>query len=137
MFFGEGAGAADMVGMFVGEKQGGDLLRLPPDMFQAFFEDARSDADVDQYARLLAFDIDGVAFTATGEYRKLKNNLFLSMCHPEPVEGRHKGLIVLDLCFLQCAAVIDVNRFPFGKNFERRGARFAVAVAGALGAAEW
>ena len=67
-----------MVGMFMGEKQGGDVLRLAMDMRQAFFEDARSDAEVDQDARLWAFDINGVALTAAGEYGKLKNGPPLS-----------------------------------------------------------
>ena len=87
MLFGEGAGAADMIGMFVGEKQGGDILRFAPDMLQPFFKNARADTDVDQDARLFAFDINSVALTAAGEYGKLKNNLFLSICHPELVEG--------------------------------------------------
>jgi hypothetical protein len=39
----------------------------------------------------------------------LKNNLSLSICHPEPFEGRHKRSIVLDLRFLQFAAVVDVD----------------------------
>ena len=73
VFLGEGSGAADMVGMFMGEKQRGNVLRLALNMLQAFFEDARSDAEVDQDARLWAFDIDGVALTAAGEYGKLKN----------------------------------------------------------------
>jgi hypothetical protein len=47
-------------------------------MFQPLFEDARSDTDVDQDACLFAFDINSVALTAAGEYRKLKNNSFLS-----------------------------------------------------------
>jgi hypothetical protein len=47
-------------------------------VFQAFFEDTRPDADIDQDARLLAFDIDGVALTAAGEYGKLKNGFPLS-----------------------------------------------------------
>jgi len=64
VFLGECSGAADMVGMFVGQKQGGHILRLTPDMFQAFFEDARTDADVDQNTCLLTFDINSVAFTA-------------------------------------------------------------------------
>jgi len=74
VFFGEGSGAADVVGMFVGKKQGGDLLRLAADMFQAFFENTRSDTNIDQDAGLFAFDIDGVALTAAGEYGKLKNS---------------------------------------------------------------
>jgi hypothetical protein len=73
VFLGEGSGAADMVEMFMGEKQRGDILRLAPDMLQAFFENARSDAEVDQDARLLAFDVYGIALTAAGEYGKLKN----------------------------------------------------------------
>jgi hypothetical protein len=78
VLLGEGSRAADMVGMFVGEKQGGYILRLPPDMLQPFFEDARADADIDQDARLFAFDIDGVALTAAGQYGKLKNSFSLS-----------------------------------------------------------
>ncbi len=62
-----------MVGMFMGEKQCGDILRLTPDMLQTFFEEVRAEADINQDARLLAFDIDGVALTAAGEYGKLKN----------------------------------------------------------------
>lgn len=73
MFFGEGARAADMVGMFVGEEQGGNILRLALDMLQPLFKDARPDADVDQDARLFAFDINGVTLTAAGKYGKLKN----------------------------------------------------------------
>jgi hypothetical protein len=64
--------------MFVGEKQGGHVLRLALDMLQAFFEDARADTDIDQDARLLAFDIDGVAFTAAGKYGKFENSCDLS-----------------------------------------------------------
>jgi hypothetical protein len=64
--------------MFVGEKQSCNVLRLAPDMLQPFFEDARSDADVDQDARLFAFDINSVALTAAGEYGKLKNSFSLS-----------------------------------------------------------
>ena len=75
MLFGESSGAADMVGMFVGEKQGGNLLRLPTDMFQTFFEDARSDTDINQDACLFAFDINSVALATAGEYGKLKNNI--------------------------------------------------------------
>jgi hypothetical protein len=78
VFLGEGSGAADMVGMFVGEKQSGHVLRLAVDMFQAFFQNARADTDIDQDARLFAFDIDGIALTAAGEYRKLKNGFPLS-----------------------------------------------------------
>lgn len=78
VFFGEGSRAADMIGMFVGEKQGGNILRFAPDMFQPLFEDARSEADINQDACLLAFDIDGVALTAAGEYGKLKNGFLLS-----------------------------------------------------------
>ena len=73
MFFGESPGSTDMIGMFVSEKQSGDLLRLTPDMFQAFLENARSDTDINQDARLFTFNIDGVTFTTTGEYGKLKN----------------------------------------------------------------
>jgi hypothetical protein len=42
-------------------------------MFQSLFEDTRSETNVDQDARLFAFDIYGVALTAAGEYGKLKN----------------------------------------------------------------
>ena len=70
VFFGESSGAADMVGMFVGEKQSGNVLRLALDMLQAFFENTRSKADIDQDARLFAFDVYGVALTAAGEYGK-------------------------------------------------------------------
>jgi hypothetical protein len=78
VLFGEGAGAADMVGMFVGEKQGGHILRFTLDMLQAFFEDARADTDVDQDACLFAFDINSVALTAAGEYGKFENGSDLS-----------------------------------------------------------
>jgi hypothetical protein len=78
MLFGEGAGAADMVGMFVGEKQGGHILRFALYMLQAFFEDARTDTDIDQDARLFAFDINGVALATAGEYGKFKNGCDLS-----------------------------------------------------------
>ena len=73
VFFGESARAADMVGMFMGEEQGGNILRLALDMLQPFFKDARPDADVDQDTRLFAFNINGVALTAAGKYGKLKN----------------------------------------------------------------
>ncbi len=73
MFFGEGAGTTDVVGMLVCEKQGGYILRFTPDMFQSFFENARPNTNVDQDASLLTFDIDGVALAAAGEYGKLKN----------------------------------------------------------------
>ena len=42
-------------------------------MLQAFLEDARTDTDIDQDARLFTFDIDGVALTAAGEYGKFEN----------------------------------------------------------------
>lgn len=73
MLFGEGTGTADMVGMFVGEKQSRHILRFATDMLQPFFEDARPNADIDQDAGLFAFDINGVTFTAAGKYGKLKN----------------------------------------------------------------
>jgi hypothetical protein len=60
--------------MFVGEKQSRYILRLTTDTFQPFFENTRSDADIDQDAGLLAFNVDGVALTAAGEYGKLKND---------------------------------------------------------------
>jgi len=47
-------------------------------MFQPFFQDARSDTDIDQDARLFAFDINGVALTTAGKYGKLKNDFSLS-----------------------------------------------------------
>lgn len=78
MFFGECACAADMVGMFVSEKQGGHILRLALDMLQAFFEDARADTDIDQDTCLFAFDINSVALTAAGKYGKVENGSDLS-----------------------------------------------------------
>jgi len=48
-------------------------------MLQPFFEDTRSDADIDQDARLFALNINGVALTAAGEYGKLKNGPPLSI----------------------------------------------------------
>ena len=77
MLFGESSGTADMVGMFVGEKQSRHILRLAPDMFQPLFKNARSDTDIDQDARLFTFDIDGIAFTTASEYGKFKNDLLL------------------------------------------------------------
>ena len=62
-----------MVGMFVSEKQRGDILRLAPDMRQALFQHARTETDIDQDTGFAAFDVDGVALTAAGEYGKLKN----------------------------------------------------------------
>jgi len=60
-------------------------------MLQAFFEDARSNAEVDKDARLFAFDIDGVALTAAGEYGKLKNGPPLSAeCLRWPGKARSK-----------------------------------------------
>jgi hypothetical protein len=47
-------------------------------MLQAFFENAWAESDIDQDACLFAFDIDGIALTAAGEYRKLKNGFPLS-----------------------------------------------------------
>jgi hypothetical protein len=47
-------------------------------MLQAFLENTRADADIDQDSRLFAFDIDGVAFTTAGKYGKFKNNPPLS-----------------------------------------------------------
>jgi len=73
VLFGEGTGAAYMVGMFVGEKQCGDILRFATDMFQPFFEDARSNTDINQDACLFTFNINGVTFTTAGKYGKLKN----------------------------------------------------------------
>jgi hypothetical protein len=100
VIFGESSRAADMIGMFVGEKQRGDILRLAVDMLQAFFKDARAEADIDQNACLAAFDINGVALTAAGEYRKLKNSSPLSRSTsagnflPPPFKG---GAGVIDI----------------------------------------
>jgi hypothetical protein len=41
-------------------------------------EDARADTDIDQDARLFAFDINRVALTAAGEYGKFENGSDLS-----------------------------------------------------------
>src|SRR5262245_38395772 len=42
----------------------------------------------------------------------------------------------VDLCALELARVVDVDRLPLGEDVERRLARLAVAVAGVLRAAE-
>jgi hypothetical protein len=68
VLFSEGSRAADMVGVFVRQKQGTDILRFTPDMFQTLFENARADTNIDQDTCLAAFDIDGVAFTTASKY---------------------------------------------------------------------
>lgn len=85
MLFSEGTGTTYMIGMFVGEEQGGYILWFSLDMFQTLFENARTNTNINQNACLFAFNIDGVAFTTTGEYGKLKNSPPLSACRPEPI----------------------------------------------------
>src|SRR3954447_6593831 len=50
--------------------------------------------------------------------------------------GSGRSLVVVDLRALQLAAVVDVDRLPFGEDIERGLAGFAVAVARLLHAAE-
>ena len=78
VLFSEGSRAADMIGMFVRQKQGADILRFALDMFKAFFQNTRADTNIDQDACLAAFDIDGIAFTTTGKYGKFENDSDLS-----------------------------------------------------------
>src|SRR5258706_15161918 len=53
-----------------------------------------------------------------------------------PAPCRNDRLNVVDLGALEFAAVIDIDRLPFGKDLERGPAPFAVAVARPLDTAE-